>query len=359
MIRWMSCEPSGGVTLDRLRPTRGHVAGSLLASVLATALTALSTTALAQTESAEVDPAAAALFREGRELVAQGDWDAGCEKFRESFARHASASTVLNLAQCAEHAGKTASAWALYQRALVVNRETRGERRRRELAEIARAGIAKLDPVLPRIFVAVPNAPEGVEVLESGRSLPLDSAVPLDPGKTELTASAPGFRVRKQSVELLPGRTTRVEIRLEPLPAADTAAPKPASAPKQDVGATTVKPGPAPEAPTWAWVVGGGGIVATGVAVFFVFDALDARSQLKDKCGPDFVCDEDPSFDPGPLNSRKNRSIGLAGGLGVAGAIAITASAVAILSVPSNSTGPSGSVWITPGSGGGSVRLRF
>jgi hypothetical protein len=99
--------------------------------------------------------------------------------------------------------------------------------------------------------------------------------------------------------------------------------------------------------------------VATGVAVFFTVDAVSARNQLVDKCGPDLICTEDPSFDPSPLNSRKNRSIGLAVGLGAAGAIAITASAVAILSVPSTSTGPSAGVWLSPGSGGGNLRLRF
>ena len=204
----------------------------------------------------------------------------------------------------------------------------------------------------------VADAPEGVEVQESGRSLPLEEAIPLDPGTRKITVSAPGFEQATRSVELEPGETTRLEIQLNPLPEPPKAA-TPMKTEPQTPRQDTTKDQPAGEVPTWAWVVGGGGIVATGVAVFFVFDAIDARNQLVKRCGSDLVCNEDPSFDPGPLNSRKNRSIGLAGGLGAAGAIAITASAVAILSVPSGSPKASGGVWLAPGAGGGNLRLRF
>ncbi len=354
MILSMSCEPAKKGTRSLLAPA------TLQLSRLAATTIAISVagTAAAQADPTEVDPAAAALFRKGRELIAQGDWDGGCAKFRASLARHTSASTVLNLAKCAEHYGKTASAWALYQRAVVVNRETRLEKRRRALDEIARAGIAKLQPKLPRLFVVVADAPEGVDVQESGRSLPLEEAVPLDQGTRKITVSAPGFEQSTHNVELKPGETARLEVQLKRVPE-QPEAPAPAKTDPKTPQKDTTKDQPAGEVPTWAWVVGGGGIVATGVAVFFVFDAIDARNQLVKRCGSDLVCNEDPSFDPGPLNSRKNRSIGLAGGLGAAGAIAITASAVAILSVPSGSTSASGGVWLAPGTAGGNVRLRF
>lgn len=357
MILSMSCEPANNGT----RSCFASAAPRILRFGLVAAALALAGSARGQTDGVEVDPAAAALFRKGRTLVAQGDWAAGCEKFRESLARHASASTVLNLAQCAEHEGKTASAWALYQRAQVVNRETRLEGRRRVLDEIASAGIARLEPTLPRLIVIVSNSPEGVDVQESGRSLPLEEAVPLDPGTHEISASAPGFEPFARSVALVAGKTTRLEIELTPLPAEPKAAAPLAPHRKGPTPAATdtTRPEPADEVPTWAWVVGGGGIVATGVAVFFVFDAIDARNQLVQKCGSDLVCTEDPTFDPGPLNSRKNRSIGLAGGLGAAGAVAITASAVAILSARSRPARASGGVWLAPQSAGGSLSLQF
>ena len=73
------------------------------------------------------------------------------------------ASTLLNIARCYEHDGKLALAWSAYQRALVINRETQGEERKRALEEIAQKGLAKVEPRVPRIkIVMTGGSPSGM-----------------------------------------------------------------------------------------------------------------------------------------------------------------------------------------------------
>lgn len=310
------------------------------------------------------DPVAEALFHNGRDLVEHGHWRAGCAKFRASLARYRAPSTLLNLARCDEHDGKIASAWARYQRALVLNRDTPGEERRHDLGAIARAGIAKLTPELPRLRVVVASAPPGLRIDEGGRALPVGDAVPLDPGPHRVTASAPGFVAETRSVVLEPSRTSVLEFSLTPVPHVKSARPEGASPAVH-----------APEAraeashhgvPAWVWITGGVGLALGGASLGFALDAKSTADELEKICGPDLICNENPSFDPGPMNARKDRDIGLAIGLGSAGVIALGVSIVGIVqasTAPSSASSRprwlSAGAWFGPSSGGGSVRWRF
>src|SRR3954468_15943585 len=87
----------------------------------------------------QTDPAAAeSLFKTARALLDKGDWAAACPKFEASLALNPSASTAINIARCHEHDGKLATAWEDYNRALVLNRETKGAERQRQLEEVAK-----------------------------------------------------------------------------------------------------------------------------------------------------------------------------------------------------------------------------
>ncbi len=303
--------------------------------VLAGALTC----GVASAQQAEVDPVAATLFRSGRELIQSGDYAAGCKKFRLSLARHASASTVLNIAKhCEERAGRIASAWALYQRALVFNRETPGDKRRAALKKIADEGIARLSPRLPKLRITVTNLPADARIVESDEVLPLEAAVPLDPGEHTVEFSAPGFKSATRTVRLIERETTELRFTFrpeDPKPvkrAVVEPVTQPHQKPRPRAKPTGVPPpdsGAVEPVPTWAWIAGGAGIVLTAVAGFFVYDAVKTSNDLEDVCGSDLICPD--GFDPTPQNSRKNRGIGLAIGLGTAGLLSLTASAFGIL----------------------------
>ena len=65
--------------------------------------------------AAEVDEAAArVLFMEGRKLAASGDYPAACTKFEASYQLDPGIGTNFNLADCYEHTGRIASAWARF-----------------------------------------------------------------------------------------------------------------------------------------------------------------------------------------------------------------------------------------------------
>jgi hypothetical protein len=287
------------------------------------------------------DPTAAALFRKGRDLVESGEWEKGCEQLRSSLARYESASTVLNIARCEEHFGRVASAWALFQRGLVLARGEPGAERREALERVAREGIDKTEGRLPKLEIDVASPPPGLEVRESSRPLPIGEAVPLDPGPHDLVAQAPGYETAKQHVVLEEGKTTKITFELRArAPSEPDGAASVAEKPKPQPVDSPSSPAPEPARerggiPTWAWISGGTGLVLIGAATAFALDARAQRDKLVEECGSDFVCDENPNFNPGPVNARKNRSLGLAIGLGSAGLLAIGASVVGIVGASS------------------------
>jgi len=302
---------------------------------------------------ADGDPVAAqALFKAARERIQAGDYAEGCPKFEASFALQASASTLLNIAKCHEHEGKIATAWDDYQRALTLNRETRGEQRKQELERIAKKGIAALEPRLPRLRVVIREPSSELSVMRDGKALPaaaLGEPLPADPGPHEIRASAPGRRPATRSVTLEEGKVATVEITLEPLPAEGPAPP-----PKD-------KPGAASRVPVWAWVTGAAGVALAGAAVYFLVDDLAAISALRANCrdvpGGTYC---PVTYDHARDNARKNRDFGLTVGLGGAGVIGLGAATFGIVqAVTKKRPATTARPWIAPGSGGAMFSGRF
>lgn len=299
---------------------------ALSACVLAT----LGMAGSARADDGVPDPVAAALFREGRELVKAGKWDEGCPKLEASVKRYVSPSTLLNLALCREHSGLVATAWSMAERALVLNRDTESPSRREGLDAAGRELVARLEPRLPRLRVTLVSPVAGAHVTENGSDLPLDTTVPLDPGPHELRAAAPGHEETKRMITLREGETLAVEMTLQPNASAPV--PGPAPAPTLPAGETTL--------PTWVWIVGGAGLVLGGFGVGFAVDAATVASELEERCGADLVCDEDLAFDPEPVNEHKNRSTALAVAFGAAGTAGIVAAVIGLATHEGDASAP-------------------
>lgn len=132
------------------------------------------------------------LFRRAKALIAQNKHEEACPLLGESYRLDPGMGTLLNLALCHEHVGKTASAWGEFRaveqqaRASVPPNESR--------AQLAREHADKLQPRLSRVKIVVPadaRAP-GLVIKVDGEAKgePLWAGVPVDPGTRVVEASA-------------------------------------------------------------------------------------------------------------------------------------------------------------------------
>jgi hypothetical protein len=189
------------------------------------------------------DPAAAqALFQEGKRQMAQGNFAVACAKLEESQRQDAAIGTQLNLADCYEKLGHTASAWELF---LEVASETKGQPAREK---VARERAAALEPRLARLLINVPGADAASSDGAAGRAVEVKrdgvivgraqwgTAIPVDPGVHVLTASAAGAKPWQMSVSLEDeGRTTTVVVpELEAAPTSTAAGASVPPAPKDE-----------------------------------------------------------------------------------------------------------------------------
>src|SRR5829696_5855787 len=98
--------------------------------------------ALAQTAADE--PTAEALFTEGRRLLAERRYAEACAKLAESQRLDPAIGTLLNLADCHEKNGQTASAWARFREAAEAARRAGDATREKVAARRASALDEKL-----------------------------------------------------------------------------------------------------------------------------------------------------------------------------------------------------------------------
>jgi hypothetical protein len=239
----------------------------------------------ASSAHAEVPPADAAgartLFDDARKLMSAGKWSEACPKLEEGIKLNPGLGMRFNLADCWEHVGRTASAWALF---LDVAQAAKEKKEPKKEAE-ARRRAQKLEGEQRRLLVLV-AATARVPGLEVRRGDQLvgegqwGSSVPVDPGRYAIVASAPGKVPFRTEVTLdAPGT---VEVTIPPL--ADTPKPPPVVvAPK-----TAVVPVSRFTVPVWiALGVGVGGI---GVGSAFGALALDKNAASKSGCNAANVC---------------------------------------------------------------------
>jgi len=240
--------------------------------------------------------AAEALFSEGRRLMAEGRIAEACQKFEASQKIDPGVGTSLNLAECYERSGKTASAWAQFREAISLARATGSAERE----QLARERAEALEQRLARLTISVKGtAPSGLEVRRDGARLDpaeLGIAIPVDPGSHAVTATAPGRAAYSTTVDVTgDGALVNVEI--------------PELAPEATSAGTVATAGAAAELDTKssggsqktlsvvALGLGGAGLVVGGIFGFKASSTWDdAKAECSDYpygCGPDSKSLED------------------------------------------------------------------
>lgn len=224
--------------------------------------------------STEDRVAAESLFGEARRSMLAGDYATACPKLEASRRLEPGVGTTLNLGDCYEKLGRTASAWAEFKSA-AADAQRLGDGLRRATA-LERA--AALEPRLSRLRIDVADAT--VAVFRDGEALSgalLGSAIPVDPGTVRLEARAPGKRTWAREV-VIAGEGAQLAVQipaLEDEPAAIGAATTHARVKAEEEGSGR----------TWAWALGGVGAAALATGATLGVLASSSWSKAKDECG--------------------------------------------------------------------------
>ena len=315
-------------------------------------------------QNAEEAATAEALFREGRALMSEGQHKEACAKFAASQRLDPSIGTLLNLADCNERTGKTASAWAQFLEAETLSRRAGSERRER----VARERAAALEPRLIRLTIIVPERVRvaGLKVKRDDAEVDpaaWSSGYPVDPGRHVIIVTAPGKREWRTTIEArqegerievtvpslgdAPGVSKRLE---QPgAPASPAAAPTDPATP-----AAPAAPAPAPlsvaegsDQRAIGLVIGGVGLVALAAGSVF---GLSANSKWSDADCSGGVCST-PSDQQ--LSEEANRNADIATVSFIAGSAVLTLGVVVYLTAPTDpeQLSSTGSVRVTPAVG--------
>ena len=224
--------------------------------------------ALAPATSAFADDAAT-LFKAGRDAAKRGDYVTACSKLDQSYRLDPAPGTLMNLADCQEHLGRTSTAWQLFKQALQTL--PKGDDR----IAPARDRVTALEPRISHIEVTLSCdiAPPGAcKVTNDGADFTsFGASVLTDPGLHVLVVSATGRADRRFEITVAEGQTARITVG----PSAPTAvaAPQPTS---HELGPVRVA----------GIVIAGVGVVGIGAAIGTGLVLPQYAKTVTAHCGP-------------------------------------------------------------------------
>lgn len=313
------------------------------------------TPVLADSAAAEV------LFREGKKLLAAGDVAGACAKLAESNRLESSSGTLINLADCHQKQGKTASAWGEFLSASRVAK-TQGQTKRSEEAKKRADDLeSQLSYVVVKVAERVPNLKlERDDVTIEDASL--GTKLPVDPGRHTLIASAPGYKSYTKTFEMKANGDVQELIvpKLEKdgsavvaptSTGASSAAPPASAAPT----ATDAPPPTAKKSPVVGYVVGGAGVVLTGVGAVFGLSAMSKYKSADDACPSHKGCPSSVGDDYDSARSKANVA-NVAVGLGVIG---IAVGAYLVVGAKKSETAVVIAPTVAPNAAGAAMGGRF
>lgn len=280
----------------------------LACAAFAVALSAFAPLAHAQSGD---ERAADAAFAEGRAALARGNLLEACTKLAESDRLAPSGRAALNLADCYERRGMTASAYGKFleaaARAVAAHRPD-AEKHARERA-------ARLEPRLARVSIVVSKEADvpGLELRRDGKVVPRTAwnvGELVDPGTTHnFEASAPGRNPWTATLGAEEGKTARTELRWQEVPpiGATAAATNTTrddkhdardAAPMRDEGRKSSSD------KTIAYVSFGVGAAGVLVGVVGGLNVLSAKSTVDSHCNPTTKACDSEGFDAANSGAR-------------------------------------------------------
>lgn len=305
--------------------------------------------------SAAQKAAAESLFDDAVKAMKSARYADACPKLEESERIDPGIGTLLYLGECYEKTGRTASAWATFREA-ASSAQAKGEIER---ARIATNRADRLQPGLSKLTVTV--APETLQL--GGLRVTRDNvaiegslfgiAIPVDPGKYRVAASADGYEPYQAEIELSANadqKTLQIPA-LKPLPK-----PAPGSSPPSSsaaLGAANsgvnqpINPdtnaahesgpndsgiGPARSA---AFVSGALGIVGLGVGSYFGVRAISKNSDAESYCPRGDQCDDQRGVDL--TNQAKHAAVASNIAIGVGAAFVVAGVVLYLTSEPARS----------------------
>lgn len=277
--------------------------------------------------------AAEALFDDGRKLMSSGQYADACAKFEASQALDPGVGTSLNLADCYEKLGRSASAWAQFRETLSAARKAGSADRER----IARQRIEALEPKLSYLTVITWKGQE-VEVTRDGTLLEpavLSTPIPVDPGEHTISASASGKRAWSTKVTV-GDNADRVSVSVPILADDSPALASAASSASDDLATSGSPPSDKPRSEADGSIQRSMGIVAAAVGVagvatgaVFGIKAASTWNDAKSSCKP--TCDEKAHT----LSQEASQSGTISTVAFIAGGAAVVAGAVLWFTAPS------------------------
>ncbi len=332
------------------------------AGCLLLALVSLPARPLGAQPSATGQAIAETLFQEARRLMVAGQFAEACPKLEESQRLDPGDGTRITLAQCYERTGRLSAAWLIYTELAAGSSTPRPE----PMVRTARERLARIDRALARVVLRVPaslSALDGVVVRLDGVALGaavMGVPVPVDPGRHEVTASAPHHVSWTVSFEAVASQAITFDVPAlapePPPPPPASVAPPTSAAPPVSVAAP-VRPPPAVASTgsqrTGAYVVAGVGAasVVTGL-LFGLKSLLDHRES--DRLCPQSPCTDARGVERSEAAVRAGNVSTVLVGAGLAG---VGVGAVLWLTAPTPSAGQAR--WLSPvlGAHGGGVQL--
>ena len=228
------------------------------------------------------------LFRRGKALMAHNKHEEACPLLGESYRLDPTLGTLLNLALCHEHIGKTASAWGEFRS--VEQQAHAATPPNESRARFAREHADKLEKRLSRVKITVPTEARAaglvIKVDGEPKGEPLWAGVPVDPGTRVVEATATNktpvvLKVKIDDEGVLQNVTIPVLADV-PVAATATATATPAN-PAQMEAVEEYATNRAQR--TTGYVIGGIGVATLAVGVAFGIAAIINDNEAKN-CSP-------------------------------------------------------------------------